>query len=402
MQINDRAKLIAAAVVLAGCSILGGCGQHSSTGGPPPGSAPEVAVMVVQTERTPITTELSGRTSAYLVAEVRPQVGGIIQKRLFIEGADVKAGEVLYQIDPAIYQAAYASAKAALARTEANLTTTRLKAERYQELVAIKAVSRQDFDDITAALKQAEADIEAGRAAVETARINLSYTRVTAPISGRIGKSSVTVGTLVTASQGTVLATIQQLDPVYVDVTQSSANLLRLQQSMASGNLKRDGTNRARVKLILEDGTKYPLEGALQFRDVTVDPTTGSVILRVVVPNPKGVLLPGMFVRAELEEGVNEKALMVPQQAVTRDPKGNPLMLTVDAQGKVQQRTITVDRAIGDKWLVTSGLKPGDRVIVEGSQKVRPGASVRVVPFDAGPKDASGAAKTVQPPAKVN
>jgi membrane fusion protein (multidrug efflux system) len=397
MQINDRAKRIAAAVVLAGCSILGGCGQHSSTGGPPPGSAPEVAVMVVQTERTPITTELSGRTSAYLVAEVRPQVGGIIQKRLFIEGADVKAGEVLYQIDPAIYQAAYASAKAALARTEANLTTTRLKAERYQELVAIKAVSRQDFDDITAALKQAEADIEAGRAAVETARINLSYTRVTAPISGRIGKSSVTVGTLVTASQGTVLATIQQLDPVYVDVTQSSANLLRLQQSMASGNLKRDGTNRARVKLILEDGTKYPLEGALQFRDVTVDPTTGSVILRVVVPNPKGVLLPGMFVRAELEEGVNEKALMVPQQAVTRDPKGNPLMLTVDAQGKVQQRTITVDRAIGDKWLVSSGLAPGDRVIVEGIQKVKPGASVKVVPFAADSGKTSGETKNAAP-----
>jgi membrane fusion protein (multidrug efflux system) len=399
MQINDRAKRIAAAVVLAGCSILGGCGQHSSTGGPPPGSAPEVAVVVVQTERTPITTELSGRTSAYLVAEVRPQVGGIIQKRLFIEGADVKAGEVLYQIDPAIYQAAYASAKAALARTEANLTTTRLKAERYQELVAIKAVSRQEFDDITAALKQAEADIEAGRAAVETARINLSYTRVTAPISGRIGKSSVTAGALVTASQGSALATIQQLDPVYVDVTQSSANLLRLQQSMASGKLKRNGAGQAKVKLLLEDDTKYPWGGTLQFRDVTVDPTTGSVILRVVFPNPKGVLLPGMFVRAELEEGVNEKALLVPQQAVSRDPKGNPLILTVDAEGKVQQRMITVDRAIGDKWIVSSGLAPGDRLIVEGIQKVKPGASVKVVPFAADSGKTSGEPKNAAPPA---
>jgi len=303
----------------------------------------------------------------------------------------VKAGDVLYQIDPATYQAAWDSAKAQLARAEANISTTRVRAERYKELVEIKAVSRQEYDDAAAALKQAEADIEAGKAAVETARINLAYTKVTAPIAGRIGKSSVTVGALVMAGQGMPLATIQQIDPVYVDVTQSSATLLRLQQSMASGALKRDIANRAKVKLILEDGTPYPLEGALQFQDVTVDPTTGSTILRIVFPNPKRILLPGMFARAILEEGVNEQAILVPQQGVSRDPKGNPTSLIVDAEGKVQQRMLTLDRTIGDKWLVLAGLAPGDRVIVEGVQRVRPGASVKVVPFDAA---TSGQGKT--------
>ena len=308
---------LAAALILSGC-------QNSTGKAPSQAGPPEVAVVEMKPERVAITTELPGRTSAYLVAEVRPQVGGIIQKRFFTEGSDVKAGDVLYQIDPATYQAAYDSAKAQLARAEANISTTRVRAERYKELVEIKAVSRQEYDDAAAALKQAEADIEGGKAAVETARINLAYTRVTAPIAGRIGKSSVTVGALVTADQGMPLATIQQIDPVYVDVTQSSASLLRLQQSMASGTLKRDSANRAKVKLILEDGTPYPLEGALQFRDVTVDPTTGRYILRIVFPNPKRVLLPGMFVRAVLEEGVNEQALLVPQQGVSRDPKGNP------------------------------------------------------------------------------
>ena len=352
--------------------------------------------MEVKPQRIAITTELPGRTSAYLVAEVRPQVGGIIQKRLFTEGSDVKAGAILYQIDPATYQAASDSAKAALARAEANVTSIRYRAERYKELVEIKAVSRQEYDDAAAALKQAEAEIAAGKAAVETARINLAYTRVTAPIAGRIGKSSVTVGALVTAGQGIPLATIQQIDPVYVDVTQSSASLLRLQQSMASGALKRDNANRAKVRLILEDGTPYSLEGTLQFQDVTVDSTTGSVILRIVFPNPKGVLLPGMFVRAVLEEGVNEQALLIPQQGVSRDPKGNPVALIVDAEGKVQQRMLTLDRPIGDKWIVSAGLVPGDRVIVEGVQKVRPGTSVKVVPFDAGK---SGADKTAALPA---
>ena len=392
----SRTGLTTATAVLLGILILAGCGQNSTAKAPSQAGPPEVAVVEVKPERVAITTELPGRTSAYLVAEVRPQVGGIIQKRLFTEGSDVKAGAILYQIDPATYQAASDSAKAALARAEANVTSIRYRAERYKELVEIKAVSRQEYDDAAAALKQAEADIEAGKAAVETARINLAYTRVNAPITGRIGKSSVTVGALVTASQGIPLATIQQIDPVYVDVTQSSATLLRLQQSMASGALKRDSANRAKVKLILEDGTPYPLEGTLQFQDVTVDPTTGSVILRVVFPNPKGILLPGMFVRAILEEGVNEQALLVPQQGVSRDPKGNPLALVADTEGKVQQRMLTLDRAIGDKWLVSDGLAPGDRVIVEGLQKVKPGVSVKVVPFDAA-KRAEG--NTVAPPA---
>ncbi len=379
MQVRPKMKLILTAAVLAAACILSGC--QSSAGKAGQAGPPEVAVVEVKPQRVSITTELPGRTSAYLVAEVRPQVGGIIQKRHFTEGADVKAGEVLYQIDPATYQAAYDIAKAQLARAEANISTTRVRAERYKELVEIKAVSRQEYDDAVAALKQAEADIEGGKAAVETARINLAYTRVTAPITGRIGKSSVTVGALVMANQALPLATVQQIDPVYVDVTQSSASLLQLQKSMASGTLKRDSANRAKVKLILEDGTPYPVEGALQFQDVTVDPTTGSYILRIVFPNPKRVLLPGMFVRAVLEEGVNEKALLVPQQGVSRDPKGNPTSLIVDAEGKVQQRMLALDRTIGDKWLVSDGLAPGDRVIVEGIQKVRPGSTVKAVPF---------------------
>jgi membrane fusion protein (multidrug efflux system) len=380
MQVRPFLKVIFAAAALASAFTLPGC--QNSAGKAPQAGPPEVAVVEIRPQRVAITTELPGRTSAFLVAEVRPQVSGIIQQRLFREGSDVKAGDVLYQIDPATYQAAWESAKAQLARAEANISTTRVRAERYQELVEIKAVSRQEVDDAVAALKQAEADIEAGKAGVETARINLAYTRVTAPIGGRIGKSSVTVGALVTANQPVPLATVQQIDPVYVDVTQSSAVLLQLQKAMASGALKRDSANRARVRLILEDGTAYPQEGTLQFQDVTVDQTTGSYILRVVFANPKRVLLPGMFVRAVLEEGVNEQALLVPQQGVSRDPKGNPVSLIVDAESKVQQRVLTVVRTIGDKWLVSDGLAPGDRVIVEGVQKIRPGMTVKAVPFD--------------------
>jgi membrane fusion protein, multidrug efflux system len=394
MQISRKIRMIVAVGALAVLWIPAGC--DTSGKAPSQAGSPEVAVVEVKPERVAITTELPGRASAYLIAEVRPQVGGIIQQRLFKEGADVKAGDVLYQIDPATYQAAWDSAKAALARAEANVTSIRYRAERYKELVEIKAVSRQEYDDAAAALKQAEAEIAAGKAAVETARINLGYTRMTAPIAGRIGRSSVTVGALVMAGQGMPLATIQQIDPVYVDVTQSSATLLRLQQSMASGALKRDSANRAKVKLILEDGTPYPLEGALQFQDVTVDPTTGSTILRIVFPNPKRILLPGMFARAVLEEGVSEQAILVPQQGVSRDPKGNPFALIADAEGKVQQRMLTLDRTIGDKWLVLAGLAPGDRVIVEGMQRVRPGASVKAVPYNAGK---SGEGKAAAPPA---
>ena len=367
--------------------LLAACDRPQQSSPPPP--VPEVATVTVQPQQLVLTTELPGRTAAYLIAEVRPQVSGIIQKRLFTEGADVRSGQVLFQIDPALYQAA-------LARSEAQLSTLQLKEKRLKELLSDKAVSQQDYDDAHAALKQAEADIEAGKAAVETARINLAYTRVTAPIAGRIGKSSVTVGALVMAGQGMPLAVIQQIDPVYVDVTQSSAVLLQLQKAMASGALKRDNANRARVKLILEDGTPYPLEGALQFQDVTVDPTTGSTILRIVFPNPKRVLLPGMFARAVLEEGVSEQALLVPQQGVSRDPKGNPLALIVDAENKVQQRVLTLVRTIGDRWLVSDGLAPGDRVVVEGMQKVRPGAVVKAVPFAAA---AGGQGRTAAPAA---
>ncbi|OPY84639.1 MAG: Multidrug resistance protein MexA precursor [Syntrophus sp. PtaU1.Bin208] len=378
MQIRNSKKLIAITGVLAGFLIFSGCGKQSK---PPQSGPPEVAVVTVHPEQVKITNELPGRTSACLVAEVRPQVSGILQKRLFQEGADVKAGDVLYQIDPATYSAAYASAKANLARAEANVTPLRFRAERYKELVPSKAVSQQEYDDAAAALKQAEAEIQAGKAAVETARINLAYTRVTAPISGRIGRSLVTVGALATAGQGTALTTIQQIDPIYVDVTQSSTNLLHLQKSMASGTLKKDSANPAKVKLLLEDGTSYPLEGTLQFRDVTVDPTTGSFILRIIFPNPKGVLLPGMYARAIIEEGVNEQAILAPLQSISRDPKGNPVALVVDDQGKVQQRMLKTERAIGDRWLVSSGLVAGDRLIVEGMQKAKPGSPVKVVPF---------------------
>lgn len=371
------------AMGLSGLLLFSGCGKQEQ-GGPPQGGMAEVAVVTVQLERVAITTELAGRTSAYLVAEVRPQVGGIIQKRLFNEGDDVKAGDVLYQIDPATYQAAYAGAKATLAKSEANLKAVRLKASRYKELVAIKAVSRQDCDDAEAALGQAEAEIESNKAALDTARINLDYTRVTAPISGHIGKSAVTVGALVRAGQDAALATIQKLDPVYVDVTQSSANLLRLKQSMAGGLLKRNGADSARVKLILENGAPYPIEGTLKFSDVTVDPATGSFILRSVFPNPKGMLLPGMYVRAVLEEGVNDKAILVPQRCVTRNQKGQAVAMVVDAKNKIEERLLRVERTIGEHWLVGDGLKPGERLVAEGFQKIRPGDAVKAVPFGEG------------------
>ncbi len=377
MLINDRAKRIATAVLVGGL-ILAGCGQQKAAGGPP-GPA-EVVILTVSPEKIATTMELSGRTSAFRAAEIRPQVNGIIQKRLFVEGSDVKVGQELYQIDPAPFQAALDNAKAALGRAEANLPAIRSRSERFRELLVDKAVSQQDYDDATAALKQCEADVQYWKATVETARISLGYTRITAPISGRIGKSNVTEGALVTAHQPVALATIQQLDPIYVDLPQSTSELLRLQQRMADGRLNRDGKNQNRVRLMLEDGTPYPLEGTLQFRDVTVDPSTGSVILRVVVPNPKGVLLPGMFIRTVVQEGINTQAILIPQQAVSRDPKGNPLTLIVDAESKVQVRPLVLDRAMGDRWLVASGLAAGDRVIVEGIQKVRPGAPVKIVP----------------------
>lgn len=366
-------------VTLLGSLLLAGCDRQQQS---PPPSVPEVAVVTISTQPVVLTTELPGRTSPYRVAEIRPQVSGLILKRLFTEGSDVKAGQILYQIDPAPFQSALDNAKAALSRSEANLLAIRLKAERLQELLADKAVSRQDFDDASAALKQTEADIQYWKATVKTARINLGYCHVTAPISGRIGRSQVTEGAIVTAYQPVPLATIQQLDPMYVDVPQSTTDLLRLKNLLKSGHLDQNGASQKKVGLILDDGSTYPWKGILQFRDVTVEPSTGTVVLRVVFSNPENILLPGMFVRAEVKEGVDKQAILIPQQAVSRDPKGNPLALVVDSQSKVEQRQLTIDRAIGNQWLVTSGLAPGDKVIVEGIQKVRPGATVKAVSTD--------------------
>lgn len=379
MQKRYRVGFLATVVVAAGF-LLNGCGKTGAAPMPkmPP---PEVGVVVVQPQRVALTTELSGRTSAFLVAEVRPQVGGIIQKRLFTEGSDVGAGEVLYQIDPSSYQAAYASARAFLGKAEAALIPVRLKAERFKQLVAINAVSKQDYDEASAAVKGVEAEVEVAKAGVETARINLAYTSVKAPIAGRIGRSSVTTGSLVTAGQVAPLSTIQKLDTVYVDVTQSTADLLRLKQALASGKLKNDGASQAKVKLLLEDGSVYPLQGTLKFSEVTVDQSTGSVTVRSVFPNPQQVLLPGMYVRAVLEEGVVGNAILVPQQGVSRDPAGNATALVVGAGEKVEPRILKVSRALGDKWLVDDGLKPGERVIVEGLQKARPGTQVRAVAY---------------------
>lgn len=342
--------------------------------------------MTVARQSVLLTTELPGRTAPFRIAEIRPQVNGLIQKRLFTEGADVKEGQSLYQIDPAPFQAALETAQAALGRSEASLPALQSRAERFKQALADKAVSQQDLDDAESALRQALADVTYWKAMVETAHINLGYARVVSPISGRIGRSTVTDGAIVTAYQPVALATIQQLDPIYVDVPQSTAELLRLRQRLEDGRLTRDSTNGNQVQLLLSDGTKYPLEGTLQFRDVSVDPTTGSVTLRMVFPNPDGVLLPGMFVRAIIKEGVNPEAILVPQQAVARDPKGNPVALVAGAEGKAEQRMLNLDRAIGAQWLVSSGLAPGDRVIVEGVQKVRVGNAVREVPFDAAPK----------------
>lgn len=380
MQVKKNANGIfrraMALMALGGFLLSGGCdsGQGKQTASAP---VPEVVTMTVEPQQVELTTELPGRTCAHLVSEIRPQVNGIIQKRLFREGSDVKAGDLLYQIDPAPFRVALDSAKASLGKAQANLPSIRSKAERYKDLLTHNAVSRQDTDDAVAALEQAKAEVEYWKAAVEAARINLSYTRVTAPIAGRIGRSSVTDGALVTAYQAMSLATIQQLDPIYVDVAQSSAELLRLKRNLETGRLTADGENGRKVRVILEDGTPYPGEGTLQFRDVTVDPATGSFTLRIVVPNPQSLLLPGMFVRAVVQEGIAERAILVPQQGVSRNPKGEPIGLVVGEAGAVEQRALTLNRAIGDRWLVSAGLAAGDRLIVEGMQNVRPGTAVK-------------------------
>jgi membrane fusion protein (multidrug efflux system) len=386
------------AVLLNGLWLIG-CDRKIEAQQAP--KVPEVAIVTIQPQRIELTTELPGRTLAFRIAEIRPQVNGIIQKRLFQEGSDVKAGQLLYQINPAPFQVAYDSAKASLGKSKANLPSIKLRLERYKELLVDKAVSQQDYDDAAAAMEQAHADIEYWKALVEAARINLGYTRVTAPISGRVGRSSVTDGALVTAYQPITLATIQQLDPIYVDVTQSSAELLRLKRNFETGQLSTDEGNGRKVRLVLEDGTPYPLEGKLQFRDVTVDPTTGSYTLRIVVPNPENLLLPGMFVRAVVQEGVAEQAILAPQQGVSRTPKGDPVALVVDESGTVQQRMLKLNRAIGEKWLISSGLSAGERVIVEGMLNVRPGAVVKAVPLNS-PQAGVEATNAKRPPVESN
>lgn len=374
---NPPTKWVILSLILA-CYGLAGCDSKPVQA---PARIPDVAVIPVTTQKITLTTELPGRTSAFRIAEIRPQVNGLIMKRLFTEGQDVKAGQVLYLVDPAPFQSALDNAKAALGRAEANVPAIRLRVQRFEELLSDSAVSRQDYDDASATLKQAEADVAYWKATVATAKINLGYTAIKAPISGRIGISNVTDGAIVTAYQPVSLATIQQLDPIYVDVPQSTTELLRLKRSLKDGRLKKDGPGTDKVKLIQEDGTPYHPEGTLQFSDVTVDPTTGSVILRAVFPNPEALLLPGMFVKAVIKEGVNEKAILIPQQGVSRDSKGNPFALIVDAENKAAFRPLTLERAIGDKWLVSAGLAPKDALIVEGLMMLRPGTIVKSVPF---------------------
>lgn len=391
---NGRLRSALAMQLVAAGLLLTGCGKPKGAGGPPTGAPPEVGVVTVQPERVALTAVLPGRASASLVAEVRPQISGLLQKRLFTEGADVQAGQALYQLDPAPLQSALDNAKAALGRAEASLPALRSRSDRFKQALVDKAVSQQDFDDADAALKQAEADAQYGKATVATAEINLAYARIVSPISGRIGKSTVTDGAIVTAYQPVPLATVQQMDPIYVDVPQSTPDLMRTQRRLQEDRSQHGGTNQNQVHLILEDGSPYSLTGTLQFRDVSVDPTTGSVILRMVFPNPDGALLPGMFVRAVLSEGVLDQAILIPQQSVSRDPKGNPLALVVDDAGKVAPRMLTLDRAIGDRWLVSAGLAAGDRVIAEGAQRLRPGAVVNAVPFGSAPLPAGTPAQS--------
>jgi membrane fusion protein, multidrug efflux system len=357
------------------------CGKDETprpgAGGPP--QIAEVGVITVQPQDVALTRELPGRTSAFRVAEVRARVNGIVQKRSFTEGADVKAGQPLFRIDPEPYRAVLESAQAQVARAEATVESAKSLAERYAKLIETNAISRQEYDDAIARQKSAVAEVAAARAALKAARINLDYTVVTAPIAGRIGRSEVTEGAYVQQSTATLLATIQQLDPVYVDLTWSAAELMRVRRSIEAGETSSaDGTSR--VTVILEDGRPYPEPGKLQFADVSVDQTTGSVALRALVPNPRGELLPGMFVRARIEEGNKPNALLVPQRAVTRDATGRAIALVVDQAGKVERRQLETDRAIGDAWLVTKGLAAGDQVVIEGLQKARPGQTVKVVP----------------------
>jgi membrane fusion protein, multidrug efflux system len=380
----NRRKRLGGCLAAGAAVFLAGCGHQA----PPPAPPPKVSVVVLKAESVRITTELPGRINAYRTADVRPQVSGIILKRLFVEGSEVKAGQQLYQIDPAPYRATYDSAIAAEA-------SARALWERYKPLVEANAVSKQDYDNAVASNLQA-------KAAVETARINLIYTRVLSPITGRISRSFITEGALVTANQATALANVQQLDPVYVDVTQPSSTLVRLRREAAAGMLKQDAAGKTQVSIRLEDGSDYTHTGTLEFSEVTVDQTTGSVTLRALMSNPERLLLPGMFVREQIQEGVRQDAVLAPQQGVSHDQKGDPTALVVGPDNTVELRALQTDRAIGDQWLVTSGLKPGDRLIVEGLQLAKPGAKVQPEEYrspGAVAKTTRQASETAQPAA---
>ncbi|MBS1187613.1 MAG: efflux transporter periplasmic adaptor subunit [Burkholderiaceae bacterium] len=380
MKSRYRLALLGAAVAFT--SLLAGCGDKSQGGQRP---RTEVAIVTIAPERMGITNELPGRLEANRVAQVRARVAGIVLKRMFKEGSEVKEGQVLFQIDPAPYQAALNSAKATLAKAEANLTQASLKLERYEPLVKINAISKQEYDEVVAAHKQAKADVVAGKAAVTTASLNLGYARVTAPISGRIGRALVTEGALVGQGDATPLALIQQDDRMYVNLTQTGAEVAKLRQALKDGKLKAASKNEAQVSLVLDDGSIYQKTGTLLFSDITVDESTGTVTLRAIFPNPDRALMPGTFVRARLQQGVDEQALAVPQQAVLRTNEGSSVMV-VGAEDKVESRTVTTASAIGDKWVIASGLKAGDRVIVEGLQKVRVGMPVKPVEWKPGAK----------------
>ncbi len=358
--------------------VIAGCGG-SSAGTPAAPPIAEVSVVTVHKGSVPMTMELPGRTSPVRVAQVRSRVDGIVLAREFKEGADLQANQRLFQIDPAPYRATLDSASAALARAQANLAVATVLAERYQILLGGNGVSKQDYDNAVAARQQAAADVAGSKAAVETAQINLGYTNVVSPIKGRIGSAAVTQGAYVQANAATLLATVQQIDPIYVDLSQSSLQGLQLRRDIASGKLKLNGPGQVSVNLILEDGSAYPLAGKLQFSDITVDPATGSVTVRALFPNPNAVLLPGMFVRARIEQGVNDNVVLVPEAGVSHDAAGKATALVVGTDNKVVLHTLQASRTLGSQWVVEGGLNDGDKVIVAGVQKVKPGDAVRAV-----------------------
>jgi membrane fusion protein, multidrug efflux system len=400
MIMHSFVRLSGTAATLLALSLTAGCGDHlakaqaQGTSAPPP---VEVGVVTVQPERVTVTTELPGRIESPRIAQVRARVPGIVQQRVFREGSDVKAGDVLFKIDPAAFQANVNSAQAALAKTEANLAQANLKVQRFKPLVETNAISKQEFDEANTAAKQAAADVASAKAAVQTARLSLGYATVTAPISGRIGRAQVTEGALVGQGEATPLATVQQLDPIYITLTQSSADMFKLQQAFASGQLKSVGRDQAKVTLVTDDGKAYPQPGKLLFSDMTVDESTGAVSLRAEFPNPNRMLLPGMYARARLEQAVNEQAITVPQQAVSRTPDGAGV-LVVGADGKAAFRPVQTGAAQGSTWIVTQGLKAGDQVIVEGLQKAKPGAPVKAVPWKGATGTAAAPAQAGQPP----